>query len=55
LPPALIHGGCFRSDGFHPITGRLYQRFAITIAISVIFSAFNALTEPGAFGFAAAY
>ena len=26
------------------ITGRLYQQFAITIAISVIFSAFNALT-----------
>jgi HAE1 family hydrophobic/amphiphilic exporter-1 len=26
------------------ITGRLYQQFAITIAISVCFSAFNALT-----------
>ncbi len=26
------------------ITGRLYQQFAITIAISVLFSAFNALT-----------
>ncbi len=26
------------------ITGRLYQQFALTIAISVIFSAFNALT-----------
>jgi HAE1 family hydrophobic/amphiphilic exporter-1 len=26
------------------ITGRLYQQFAVTIAISVIFSAFNALT-----------
>ncbi len=26
------------------ITGALYQQFAITIAISVLFSAFNALT-----------
>jgi HAE1 family hydrophobic/amphiphilic exporter-1 len=26
------------------ITGRLYQQFAVTIAISVILSAFNALT-----------
>src|SRR5206468_8821779 len=26
------------------ITGRLYQQFAVTIAISVIFSAFNALS-----------
>ena len=26
------------------ITGRLYQQFAITIAISVLISAFNALT-----------
>src|SRR5215831_10373305 len=26
------------------ITGRLYQQFAVTIAISVCFSAFNALT-----------
>ena len=26
------------------ITGRLYQQFALTIAISVIFSAFNALS-----------
>src|SRR5437763_5161125 len=34
IPTALIPG----------ITGRLYQQFAITIAISVIFSAFNALS-----------
>jgi hydrophobic/amphiphilic exporter-1 (mainly G- bacteria), HAE1 family len=26
------------------ITGRLYQQFAVTIAISVLLSAFNALT-----------
>ena len=26
------------------VTGRLYQQFAITIAVSVIFSAINALT-----------
>ncbi len=26
------------------ITGRLYQQFAVTIAISVLFSAFNALS-----------
>jgi HAE1 family hydrophobic/amphiphilic exporter-1 len=26
------------------LTGRLYQQFAVTIAVSVIFSAFNALT-----------
>src|SRR5215475_2627243 len=34
VPTALIPG----------ITGRLYQQFAVTIAISVLFSAFNALT-----------
>src|ERR1700694_2005665 len=34
IPTALIPG----------ITGRLYQQFAVTIAISVILSAFNALT-----------
>jgi HAE1 family hydrophobic/amphiphilic exporter-1 len=32
------------------ITGRLYQQFAITIAISVLFSAFNALTLSPCFG-----
>ncbi len=35
------------------ITGRLYQQFALTIAISVTLSAFNALSlEPGAGGHA---
>jgi HAE1 family hydrophobic/amphiphilic exporter-1 len=34
VPPALIPG----------ITGRLYQQFAVTIAVSVLISAFNALT-----------
>jgi len=34
VPTALIPG----------ITGRLYQQFAVTIAISVVLSAFNALT-----------
>ena len=31
------------------ITGRLYQQFAITIAISVLFSAFNALNSQPCF------
>ena len=34
MPTAFIPG----------ITGRLYQQFAVTIAISVMLSAFNALT-----------
>jgi multidrug efflux pump subunit AcrB len=34
LPTAFIRG----------LTGRLYQQFTVTIAISVVFSAFNALT-----------
>ena len=35
----------FCSHGIRPgITGRLYQQFAVTIAISVVLSAFNALT-----------
>jgi HAE1 family hydrophobic/amphiphilic exporter-1 len=42
---ALILGAVFIPTAFIPgITGRLYQQFAVTIAISVIFSAFNALT-----------
>ncbi|MGH7495872.1 MAG: efflux RND transporter permease subunit [bacterium] len=42
---ALILAAVFVPVGFiGGITGRLYQQFAITIAISVIFSAFNALT-----------
>jgi len=42
---ALILAAVFIPTAFIPgITGRLYQQFAITIAISVLFSAFNALT-----------
>ncbi len=41
----LILAAVFVPTAFIPgITGRLYQQFAITIAISVLFSAFNALT-----------
>ncbi|MBP7146996.1 MAG: multidrug efflux RND transporter permease subunit [Acidobacteria bacterium] len=42
---ALVLSAVFIPVGFMGgITGRLYQQFAITIAISVCFSAFNALT-----------
>jgi HAE1 family hydrophobic/amphiphilic exporter-1 len=42
---AIILAAVFVPTAFIPgITGRLYQQFAITIAISVLFSAFNALT-----------
>src|ERR1700722_2929967 len=42
---ALVLSSVFVPTAFIPgITGRLYQQFAITIAISVILSAFNALT-----------
>ncbi len=42
---ALILTAVFVPTIFIPgITGRLYQQFAVTIAISVIFSAFNALS-----------
>jgi hydrophobic/amphiphilic exporter-1 (mainly G- bacteria), HAE1 family len=42
---ALILSAVFIPTAFIPgITGRMYQQFAITIAVSVIFSAFNALT-----------
>jgi HAE1 family hydrophobic/amphiphilic exporter-1 len=42
---ALILSAVFIPTVFIPgITGRMYQQFAITIAISVIFSAFNALS-----------
>jgi HAE1 family hydrophobic/amphiphilic exporter-1 len=42
---ALILSAVFIPTAFIPgITGRMYQQFAITIAISVIFSAFNALS-----------
>ncbi|HVG03193.1 MAG TPA: efflux RND transporter permease subunit, partial [Nitrospira sp.] len=42
---ALILVAVFVPTAFIPgITGRLYQQFAVTIAVSVIISAFNALT-----------
>jgi HAE1 family hydrophobic/amphiphilic exporter-1 len=42
---ALILAAVFLPTAFIPgITGRLYQQFAVTIAASVIISAFNALT-----------
>ncbi|HXO00391.1 MAG TPA: efflux RND transporter permease subunit [Candidatus Acidoferrales bacterium] len=42
---ALVLGAVFVPTVFIPgITGRLYQQFALTIAISVMLSAFNALT-----------
>src|SRR5262249_50531883 len=42
---ALVLSAVFVPTIFIPgITGRLYQQFAITIAISVVLSAFNALT-----------
>src|SRR5262249_24053094 len=46
---ALVLSAVFVPTAFIPgITGRLYQQFAVTIAISVILSAFNALTlSPG--------
>src|SRR4029450_3727748 len=48
---ALVLAAVFVPTVFIPgITGRLYQQFAITIAISVIVSAFNALTLSPALG-----
>jgi HAE1 family hydrophobic/amphiphilic exporter-1 len=42
---AIVLAAVFIPTAFIPgITGRLYQQFALTIAISVIISAFNALT-----------
>jgi len=42
---ALILAAVFVPTAFIPgITGQLYRQFAVTIAISVLFSAFNALT-----------
>jgi hydrophobic/amphiphilic exporter-1 (mainly G- bacteria), HAE1 family len=42
---ALVLAAVFVPTAFIPgITGRLYQQFAVTIAISVMLSAFNALT-----------
>ena len=42
---ALVLSAVFIPTAFIPgITGRLYQQFAVTIAVSVLLSAFNALT-----------
>ncbi|HSI10645.1 MAG TPA: multidrug efflux RND transporter permease subunit [Chthoniobacter sp.] len=42
---ALVLAAVFIPTAFIPgITGRLYQQFAVTIAVSVLISAFNALT-----------
>ena len=42
---AVILSAVFIPTAFIPgITGRLYQQFAVTIAVSVMLSAFNALT-----------
>ncbi|MGH7131600.1 MAG: efflux RND transporter permease subunit [Phycisphaerales bacterium] len=42
---AMVLSAVFIPTAFIPgITGRLYQQFAVTIAVSVIISAFNALT-----------
>ena len=42
---ALILAAVFIPTAFVPgITGQLYKQFAVTIAVSVVFSAFNALT-----------
>ncbi len=42
---ALVLSAVFMPTAFIPgITGKLYQQFAVTIAISVVLSAFNALT-----------
>ena len=42
---ALVLSAVFIPTAFVPgITGRLYQQFAVTIAVSVLLSAFNALS-----------
>ena len=52
---ALILAAVFVPTAFIPgITGRMYQQFAVTIAVSVIISAFNALTLSPALSRAAA-
>jgi len=48
---AVVLSAVFVPTAFIPgITGRLYQQFAVTIAVSVIISAFNALTLSPALG-----
>ena len=53
---ALILAAVFIPTAFVPgITGQLYKQFAVTIAVSVLFSAFNALVpQPRAVGHAVA-
>src|ERR1700730_15886162 len=41
---AVLPTNCAKDPFIPGITGRLYQQFALTIAISVVLSAFNALT-----------
>jgi HAE1 family hydrophobic/amphiphilic exporter-1 len=42
---AIVLAAVFIPTAFVPgITGRLYQQFAVTIAVSMLISAFNALT-----------
>lgn len=48
---AIVLSAVFIPTAFIPgITGRLYQQFAVTIAVSVMISAFNALTLSPALG-----
>ncbi len=48
---AMVLSAVFVPTAFIPgITGRLYQQFALTIAVSVVLSAFNALTLSPALG-----
>lgn len=48
---AIVLSAVFIPTAFIPgVTGRLYQQFAVTIAVSVILSAFNALTLSPALG-----
>ena len=48
---AIVLSAVFVPTAFIPgITGRLYQQFAVTIAVSVLISAFNALTLSPALG-----
>src|SRR5204862_1630423 len=45
IATALVLAAVFVPVGFFPgTTGRLYQQFALTIAVSMAISAFNALT-----------
>ena len=48
---AIVLSAVFIPTAFIPgVTGRLYQQFAVTIAVSVVISAFNALTLSPALG-----